>query len=465
LKTAKSPAAKTPKAPVSKASPKSPPASVESPKLGKNARKKAARAALTPTMEPKNPKKVNLPTDPKKKGTPKQKAVRMTNLNESLPEAEAVPEVLKSDGTGVISTENLDEDLEFVPNSQVVTLAPEIEAVKENARKAFDAVLEMSAAKKKNALFKDLPLKIAVSITCFRVPKVSLGFFNILLPHSIFPKDADIVFVIKADREDEEDFVEDELKASLFKQKMATDYGIKLREVYTLRQFRKEFSTYEAKRAFNKAADVVLVDKSIIKHTVPILGRESYKRKTAVLAVNFYSGKDLGEEVKLALRRTLLKVSIHGNTSWVQLGTDDLTREQLVENLTKVIQTLRRTFPGGWPNISKLSVEALDLPLPIHFASGERPITKPTVKQQGRRETVEGEISTQPNKKITVYPDGKIKVESVPKEEGEDESDDEIPDDEEIEGGDDEEEAGEEDQEADSDEEEYTPNVKKLRQR
>jgi len=55
-----------------------------------------------------------------------------------------------------------------------------------------------------------------------------------------------------------------------------------------------------------------------------------------------------------------------------QIGTDELTREELVENIGKLCVALHKKFPGGWSNIAKLSIGALGVPpLVIHFSKSK----------------------------------------------------------------------------------------------
>jgi len=313
------------------------------------------------------------------------------------------------------------------------TFATDLLSIVSNATKGLAELLEISKKKKSTSLFKDLPARIAMSVSCFKQPRFDV-FLSIKLPYSLYSDEDDFVLVINNRLVDDDDEDDEELKANLFKQKLLVDHGIKLREVYTIKTLRRELGTYEAKRAFNKRVDGILVDRSVMKQIPGILGREMYRKKTSLLPVNF-SVKHRAEEIRNAMKRTVFRITKRGKSSWVQFGTDDLSCDQLLGNLIKICENLRKSYPGGWPNIEILSLEAFDLNLPIHIATGEAEITKPMPKTKKLREVVEGEISTQLNKKVTIYPDGNIKVEKAEKDDGE--SDVEIPEDDEIANNDD----------------------------
>ena len=58
------------------------------------------------------------------------------------------------------------------------------------------------------------------------------------------------------------------------------------------------------------------------------------------------------------------------------MGNDELTADQLTENVVKVCQNVSKSFPGGWPNISKLAIEVANMPLlNIYFSKGKFPIS------------------------------------------------------------------------------------------
>jgi len=186
--------------------------------------------------------------------------------------------------------------------------------------KAVEALLKYSNGKKSDSLFQDLPTRLTLDITSFKTPSVDTSFFNVLLRHSIHPVGSDVVLIIKHDKKknkNEEDYIEPEMKAKLFKDKLQVEHGIEIREVLTLQQLRDEYSTFEAKRAFIKRTDAVLVDKPLAKHIPGILGRELYKRKKFPIPVSLLENGDLATEIEKGLRKTVVNVSMRGQTSSV----------------------------------------------------------------------------------------------------------------------------------------------------
>jgi len=157
-----------------------------------------------------------------------------------------------------------------------------------------------------------------------------------------------------------------------------------------------------------------------------LLSCEFYKKKKFQLAIDCNS-PNLADDISKALKKTVLNISLKGSISTLPIGHDNLSAPELAENAYKVTNWLMRQFPGGWPNVLKLSVYVAGVPpLIIYLSEGSRnDIRRPTKKGARSQSPVDGELSTQPGRRVRVHPEGRIEVFDEPSasEESENESD------------------------------------------
>ncbi|CAL8109512.1 unnamed protein product [Orchesella dallaii] len=282
---------------------------------------------------------------------------------------------------------------------------------------AAKALLKFTSKTKSDALFMDSPSRILMDITAFKIPTGKDHFYNIRLPHTPFTDltELDVLLVVPDINEKDPDHIVGEVKDEIMNSTHAD--RIKVREIMTFKQFRDDYSTFEAKRALAKSLDVLIADNKIFKMLPGILGREFFKKKKYPLSIpgRKFQKADIGEQVYLALQKTTLNVSLNGLNSTVVVGHDTLNDKELAENATAIVSWLGSSFPGGWSNIQKLSLHVghKDMPpLPIYFSTGSTNDVKKRPRTKGGivDEPIEDEISTQLGKRMKIFPSGDIKV-------------------------------------------------------
>jgi len=188
-------------------------------------------------------------------------------------------------------------------------------------KKAVEALMKHDAAKKQDSLFPDGSTRYLMDITVFRTPSEAHEYFNIVLPFSPHPSPGDggleILLIVRDDKGKEPEHTVGEIKDLLVESKAADD--LKVKQILTFKQLKDEYSTFEAKRALAKSVDVVVAEQDIWKMLHPVLGREFVKKKKFPLGIPGRSFKDydLGEQILYALEKTVLHISMKGQTSTV----------------------------------------------------------------------------------------------------------------------------------------------------
>jgi vacuolar-type H+-ATPase subunit F/Vma7 len=184
-----------------------------------------------------------------------------------------------------------------------------------------NALLKYVTKKKKEALFMDAQTRFLLDITAFKTPTGKHQYYNIVLPNSPFasPLDTlDILLVVRDMKGVEPEHVIGQVKDEL-RDSDNTRNKLKVRQIMTLKQLQDDYSTYEAKRALSKSVDVVIVERNIFKMMPTLLGREFQKKKKFQLQIpgREFKDKDLGEQIIYALTKTVLHVSMKGQTSTI----------------------------------------------------------------------------------------------------------------------------------------------------
>jgi hypothetical protein len=280
------------------------------------------------------------------------------------------------------------------------------------ASAASSTLLTQAQISRANSIFQDEAVRINMDIVAFKIPDGHGHFANINLPHSPYPADPEILFIIPDDKINE---TEPEHLVNRMKDKLREFNISYIREVMTVKQVKGDFSTFEAKRQLAKRIDVVIGMKSIFKLLPTILGREFYKRKKALLELELHDEDQWDEEFEGALKRTVLNISLNGHTSTVLVGHTNLTVRQITDNASKIINWLMRMFPGLWKNISQLSLTMPGLagvpPLLIYVGTGSRKdVAKAVTKGRKVTEAVVGDLSTLLGGHVKVHPFGDIEV-------------------------------------------------------
>ncbi|ODM94563.1 Ribosomal L1 domain-containing protein 1 [Orchesella cincta] len=282
---------------------------------------------------------------------------------------------------------------------------------------AAKALIKYASKSKSDSLFMDAPSRIMMDIRAFKIPEGKDHFYNIRLAHPPNPEltELDVLLVVPDLNERDPDHVVGEVKDEIVNSTHADK--IKIREVMTLKQFRDDYSTFEAKRALAKSLDALIVDNKIWKMIPGILGREFFKKKKFPISIpgRKFKKADIGEQIWLALHKTTLNLSLNGLCSTVVVGHDTLSENELADNATSIVSWLSSSFPGGWTNVQKLSLNIgqKDMPpLSIYMSTGSTNDVKkrPRTKGDILEEPIEDEISTQLGKRMKIFPSGDIRV-------------------------------------------------------
>jgi len=306
---------------------------------------------------------------------------------------------------------------------------------------AVSALIAAAAKHKSTSLFLDAPARLLLNISAFKTPSGAHHYYNIVLPHSphgdvsISSRNyADILFIVKDVKGEEPERTVSKVRDTL------RSSGVKIREILTLKQLRDEYSSFESKRALAKSVDVVIAEQAVFKIVPRILGREFQKRKKLQLAIpgrkmrkgipqeeveedegaaDLDDGEEeLGKQIEGVLKKTVLNLSLKGKTSSLVIGYDNLTASELVENIDKVANWLKKKFPGGWANVEKLSLVCSSIskgmpPLTIYMSTGSaNDVQKPPVTKGGLEGSTPetGELSTLPGSTVRVHPTGQVDV-------------------------------------------------------
>jgi len=254
------------------------------------------------------------------------------------------------------------------------------------AGEAIQSLLAHVEKSRQNVLFNDAPIRINMDISAFKIPESS-NFTAINLPYSPYPADPDILFIIPDDKKNS---TEPEQLVNRMKDKLAEFNITNIREVMTLKQVRDDFSTYEAKRALAKRIDIVIAMRSVFPLLPSILGREFYKKKKVALQIKLQNEDKWDEIFEKIIKKTILNVSLKGQTSTVMVGHSNLSKEELTQNVSKIVNWILRLFPGGWENVNNLALNAAGIPpLPIYYSEGTRKdVVKPVRARRAKKETL-----------------------------------------------------------------------------
>jgi len=287
---------------------------------------------------------------------------------------------------------------------------------KDQASEAVKALLSYNEKQKSQSLFMDHATRFLVDITAFKTPSGSDHFYNICLPFSPHVIDSiDILLIVKDENDTDPDHVVGKVKDELTTSD--TENDLKIRQIMTLKQVKDEYSTYEAKRMLAKSVDVIIAERTIFNMLPVVLGRPFYKNKKLPIRINGrkWKSSDLQAQITKALTKTVMNLSVKGQTTTVSVGHDNLSCEQLTENILKICRWISKKYPGGWKNIAKLSLHNGKCPpLVFYFSSASRNVIDkpPVTKVPKMEEPAEGELSTEIGKKVKVFLNGEIEVHS-----------------------------------------------------
>ena len=158
--------------------------------------------------------------------------------------------------------------------------------------------------------------------------------------------------------------------------------GISGIKIIPFNQLRKEYKTFEAKRKLANTYDYFLCDGRISGHSVGFCGKIFQKVRTTLQPVTLEDPDKYKTNIEKALKRTGYKQLHKGDLISIPVGNDRFTTKQLAENIMAVVDHLKTTFPGGYPNIRNIYVK-IDIKgtsaLPLYVNLAGPPADTPNV--------------------------------------------------------------------------------------
>jgi len=268
----------------------------------------------------------------------------------------------------------------------------------------------------KKELFGEEDLKIHMLVVFKKVPTSAkpIGVLSCSLPYPIFNIQTTSICLFVKDLDEDKWNPEIDKDAKLVKTSLVHEKGIKeIDTVISLRQLKREFKTYEAKRKLSTAYDMFLCDKRVLPLVSRNLGKAFHKHKTVPIPFSITSSNLKAEIQKcLCLTRCILKNT--GTRCSIVVGRVGQTGEELYENFSTIFKRLITKMPGGLANVRSIHLstnKSPQLPVYVSFDSANmvrlsRPLRKHKSPVIGQLSTLDGEYGD----KIKVHADGKIDV-------------------------------------------------------
>jgi len=360
----------------------------------------------------KTPSKVETPVKQEKKTPKSSKKASKENLTPAPGDKSKFQTPKKSESKNIKSKDKAEGGIILQHNDQLPDKAALSHFVK--ALLQVDKKVTESKSGGKQQLFDEDGIPISLQINGIKLPRDDRKqILKIRLPNCVIQPPRDTCLIVKdlkkGLREDHEDSV-NHFKDLLEDNGVSTDM---VTEVISLRQLKVEYKQYESKLSLVKKFDVFLADTRILRLLPKFLGKPFYARKKFPVPISL-DPKNLKEEVERGIHTVTLPLSHHGTTSRVVFGNTAMSQKDIAENLATLLEVVGKRYPGGIPNIRSLHIKTEVSPaVPIHLntASGNGlGYVDASLPAKATRETVTGELSTQPGMEVTVTPYGTIKV-------------------------------------------------------
>ncbi|WOG83567.1 hypothetical protein DCAR_0102744 [Daucus carota subsp. sativus] len=169
--------------------------------------------------------------------------------------------------------------------------------------------------------------------------------------------------------------------------KMIKNEDLPVTKVLKFSTLKSEYKAFEAKKKLYEEFDVFLVDRRVEKFLPGVLGKVFYGSKKKVpMAVNL--GKcSWKEEIERGCRSVMLSLS-GGTCSLVKVGKSSMERNEIFENVVKVIEEVVEVVPRKWAGVRSFHLkftESLAMPIYPALVDGKLGV-------EGKKENVEGKV-------------------------------------------------------------------------
>lgn len=187
------------------------------------------------------------------------------------------------------------------------------------------------------------------------------------LKHSIL-QDAESVCIFTKDPQKE------------YKEKFAA-IGLSHVKVIGISKLREKHKPYEAKRLLCASYETFLADARILPLLPKLLGKSFYAKKKVPGVVDLRkSGDALAQEIQSALMCTSFYMANGACTSTKVGKVEEMTQDQIVENVMAALPQIIKKVPRGWSNIKSIHIKTTSsVALPIYLNADYKEVV-PEVK-------------------------------------------------------------------------------------
>ncbi|DAZ95184.1 TPA: hypothetical protein N0F65_013029 [Lagenidium giganteum] len=250
---------------------------------------------------------------------------------------------------------------------------------------ALKKLMEVQESKQTKQQLLANPPAISCIITRKIVPgKSSLKPIQIDLPHSVLGAANDVEMCL---------FVKDTDKERI-KKALKEEPVPGLAKVMTLKKLKKEFSTFEDKRALAGAYGMFLVDDRILPYMKTPLGTKFFVKKKQPIPVRI-SRKEVSAAIRAVFHRTTMFVSTGACTN-VKVAHVGMSLDEIVTNIIVGMNNCAAHISKGWLGIQSISIKTPDsVSHPIYNALAKTAalpaMSKQTALQKRKLEEEEGQ--------------------------------------------------------------------------
>ncbi|XP_067648395.1 ribosomal L1 domain-containing protein CG13096 [Eurosta solidaginis] len=243
--------------------------------------------------------------------------------------------------------------------------------------KGLKKQVEKEVVEKKTAIFSDF--QYFLNVACFKIPNAPKRVVKLNLKHSLVDKDDNVAIIVsdlqrgaKVDYDPTIQHYEDIFREA----------GIEGLTIIPFNKLRNECKTFETVRKFGNTYDYFLCDGRLVGHASGFCGKVFQKPRTTFHTVRMQNQKNLKREIEKSLSRTAYKQLQKGDLISIPIGNHKFTKGQIAENVMFVMEQLKKTYPGGFPNIRSMYLKislAGTSALPIYVSVAEAPAETPNV--------------------------------------------------------------------------------------
>jgi ribosome biogenesis protein UTP30 len=229
----------------------------------------------------------------------------------------------------------------------------------EKAKKQKTALLP-GLSKENSAVFLQVGLR--------NMPEQALKTFKgwpIELPHPMREIETSSICMFVKDKEEAKKWLGDDYEK----------HGI--RKIISLQQLRTKYKSFQDRRELADLYDAFVADDRIVCMLPKTLGKAFYVGSKRPLPVRLAKKEKLAGSVTAKIQKALRSAFFYlpGVSTSIRVGSTDMTPDQLVANLEKVIDGVVEHIPGQWKGVQSLflkSEKSAALPLYEAIASVEK---------------------------------------------------------------------------------------------